>query len=208
MYRAQSKLLVATSPRPRVARETQRQTHGEREREHQRERSSFKRKTRAPQPHSDAHTGINFPVTCEILQLRHSIGCHRTEPERFGDLHIEISYLGFGAVFGVLELEGGERFFGGEGKGVGSRGCLVRSAEMSMYGFEALNFNVDGGYLEAIVRGYRSGMLTSSDYNNLCQCENLDDIKMHLGATDYGPYLANGGLIFFLLSTFLCHGRS
>lgn len=63
---------------------------------------------------------------------------------------------------------------------------------MSMYGFEALNFNVDGGYLEAIVRGYRSGLLMSADYNNLCQCETLDDIKMHLGATDYGPYLANG----------------
>lgn len=71
--------------------------------------------------------------------------------------------------------------------------CVVRSfSKMSMYGFEALSFNVDGGYLEAIVRGYRSGLLTSADYNNLCQCENLDDIKMHLGATDYGPYLANG----------------
>jgi hypothetical protein len=65
-------------------------------------------------------------------------------------------------------------------------------SKMSMYGFEAMSFNVDGGYLEAIVRGYRSGLLTSADYNNLCQCENLDDIKMHLGATDYGPYLANG----------------
>jgi V-type H+-transporting ATPase subunit d len=62
---------------------------------------------------------------------------------------------------------------------------------MSMYGFEMMNFNVDGGYLEAIVRGYRSGLLTSADYNNLCQCETLDDVKMHLGATDYGPYLAN-----------------
>jgi hypothetical protein len=68
---------------------------------------------------------------------------------------------------------------------------------MSMYGFEALNFNVDGGYLEAVVRGYRAGLLTSSDYNNLCQCETLDDIKMHLGATDYGPYLANGSVSRF-----------
>nr|CAD27914.1 putative vacuolar ATPase subunit d [Mesembryanthemum crystallinum] len=60
-----------------------------------------------------------------------------------------------------------------------------------MYGFEAMNFNVHGGYLEAIVRGYRSGLLTAADYNNLCQCETLDDIKMHLSATDYGPYLQN-----------------
>ncbi|WOK95777.1 V-type proton ATPase subunit d2 isoform X1 [Canna indica] len=61
----------------------------------------------------------------------------------------------------------------------------------AMYGFEALTFNVHGGYLEAIVRGHRSGLLTAADYNNLCQCETLDDIKMHLSATEYGPYLQN-----------------
>ncbi|KAL8140849.1 hypothetical protein V2J09_006870 [Rumex salicifolius] len=60
-----------------------------------------------------------------------------------------------------------------------------------MYGFEALTFNIHGGYLEAIVRGYRSGLLTAADYNNLCQCETLDDIKMHLSATEYGTYLQN-----------------
>lgn len=61
-----------------------------------------------------------------------------------------------------------------------------------MYGFEALTFNIHSGYLEAIVRGHRSGLLTAADYNNLCQCETLDDIKMHLSATEYGPYLQNG----------------
>ncbi|KVI09093.1 ATPase, V0 complex, c/d subunit [Cynara cardunculus var. scolymus] len=60
-----------------------------------------------------------------------------------------------------------------------------------MYGFEAMTFNIHGGYLEAIVRGHRSGLLTVADYNNLCQCETLDDIKMHLSATEYGPYLQN-----------------
>ncbi|KAJ7546448.1 hypothetical protein O6H91_08G040800 [Diphasiastrum complanatum] len=60
-----------------------------------------------------------------------------------------------------------------------------------MYGFEALTFNIHAGYLEAIVRGYRSGMLTAVDYNNLSQCETLDDIKLHLLATDYGHYLQN-----------------
>ncbi|KAG6537525.1 hypothetical protein ZIOFF_002619 [Zingiber officinale] len=65
----------------------------------------------------------------------------------------------------------------------------------AMYGFEALTFNIHGGYLEAIVRGYRSGLLTAADYNNLCQCETLDDIKMHLSATEYGTYLQNGALI-------------
>lgn len=68
----------------------------------------------------------------------------------------------------------------------------LQICSINMYGFEALTFNVHGGYLEAIVRGYRSGLLTASDYNNLCQCETLDDIKMHLSATEYGPYLQNG----------------
>lgn len=70
-----------------------------------------------------------------------------------------------------------------------------------MYGFEALTFNIHGGYLEAIVRGHRSSLLTAADYNNLCQCETLDDIKMHLSATEYGPYLQNGGSPFSLLSS-------
>lgn len=60
-----------------------------------------------------------------------------------------------------------------------------------MYGLEALWFNVKDGYLEAVVRGHKSGLLTSADYNNLCQCESLEDIKLHLQSTDYGPYLAN-----------------
>lgn len=63
---------------------------------------------------------------------------------------------------------------------------------VKMYGFEAMTFNIHGGYLEAIVRGHRAGLLTAADYNNLCQCETLDDIKMHLSATEYGPYLQNG----------------
>ncbi|XP_042424172.1 V-type proton ATPase subunit d2-like isoform X3 [Zingiber officinale] len=68
-----------------------------------------------------------------------------------------------------------------------------------MYGFEALTFNVHGGYLEAIVRGYRSGLLTAADYNNLCQCETLDDVKMHLSATEYGPYLQNVAILGLFL---------
>ena len=60
-----------------------------------------------------------------------------------------------------------------------------------MYGFEAMTFNIHGGYFEAIVRGHRFGLLTPAHYNNLCQCETLDDIKMHLSSTEYGPYLQN-----------------
>uniref|UniRef100_A0A5B6YXI2 Putative 1-aminocyclopropane-1-carboxylate synthase n=1 Tax=Davidia involucrata TaxID=16924 RepID=A0A5B6YXI2_DAVIN len=37
--------------------------------------------------------------------------------------------------------------------------------------------------------------LTAADYNKLCQCETLDDIKIHLSATEYRPYLQKCSLI-------------
>jgi len=55
----------------------------------------------------------------------------------------------------------------------------------------SLTFNINDGYLEAILRGYRSGILTQTDYNNLVQCDVLDDIRLHLTQTDYGDFLAN-----------------
>eukprot|EP00160_Parvularia_atlantis_P011765 Unigene2316_Nuclearia_a/m.7164 Unigene2316_Nuclearia_a/g.7164 ORF Unigene2316_Nuclearia_a/g.7164 Unigene2316_Nuclearia_a/m.7164 type:complete len:353 (-) Unigene2316_Nuclearia_a:179-1237(-) len=56
---------------------------------------------------------------------------------------------------------------------------------------EMLTFNIDDGYLEGIVRGFRIGVLRQSDYLNLTQCENLDDLKLHLASTDYGNFLQN-----------------
>jgi len=53
------------------------------------------------------------------------------------------------------------------------------------------SFNINDGYLEAIVRGYRAGILKHGDYVNLCQCDSLDDMKLHFAATDYGDFLAN-----------------
>ena len=35
-------------------------------------------------------------------------------------------------------------------------------------------FNIDHGYLEGLVRGFRSGILTRTDYLNLIQCETLE----------------------------------
>ena len=34
--------------------------------------------------------------------------------------------------------------------------------------------NIDDGYLEGLLRGFRGGILTSADYANLCQCETID----------------------------------
>ena len=48
------------------------------------------------------------------------------------------------------------------------------------WGWEAMSANVKDGYVEGLLRGYRGGLLTAADYNNLCQCENLDDVKLHL----------------------------
>jgi len=56
---------------------------------------------------------------------------------------------------------------------------------------EAVYFNVDNGYLEGVVRGFRSGILTHSNYVNLTQCETLEDFKLQLSSTDYGGFLQN-----------------
>lgn len=69
-------------------------------------------------------------------------------------------------------------------------------------------FNVDNGYLEGLVRGFRSGILTRTDYINLVQCETIEgefivalatslllfryaDLKVQMQATDYGNFLQN-----------------
>lgn len=56
---------------------------------------------------------------------------------------------------------------------------------------EMLSFNVDNGYLEGVVRGYMNGLLTGQQFQTLTQCENLEDLRMQLSATDYGNFLAN-----------------
>ncbi|CAM9174012.1 unnamed protein product [Sphacelaria rigidula] len=51
-------------------------------------------------------------------------------------------------------------------------------------------FNIHHGFPEGIVRGFRSGFLTDNDYNNLCQCESLEDVKLNLQETDYDQFLS------------------
>ncbi len=47
-----------------------------------------------------------------------------------------------------------------------------------------LVFILEPCHADAVVRGHRSGLLTTADYNNLCQCETLDDIKLNLVRVD------------------------
>ena len=64
---------------------------------------------------------------------------------------------------------------------------------------EGLFYNADDGYLEAIARGLKAGILSTSQYMNLTQCETLEgtnhlntpDLKLQLAATDYGSFLQN-----------------
>lgn len=53
-----------------------------------------------------------------------------------------------------------------------------------MPGYSEFYFNVDHGYLEGLVRGFKAGILTSADYVNLAQCETLEGKSagfFHLG---------------------------
>ena len=49
-----------------------------------------------------------------------------------------------------------------------------------LLGAPVLTSAADLASAEAVVRGYKLGLLTTSDYNNICQCETLDDIKLYL----------------------------
>lgn len=41
-------------------------------------------------------------------------------------------------------------------------------------------FNIDGGYLEGLCRGFKCGILKQSDYLNLVQCETLEGKKWNM----------------------------
>ena len=43
-----------------------------------------------------------------------------------------------------------------------------------MMDYHDLHFNIDHGYLEGLVRGFKSGILAKGDYLNLVQCETLE----------------------------------
>lgn len=52
-------------------------------------------------------------------------------------------------------------------------------------------YAMNDGYIDAIIRGYRAGILNGGDYANLQQCDTLEDIKLHLSSTAYGDFLAD-----------------
>ena len=58
-----------------------------------------------------------------------------------------------------------------------------------------LTYNVHDGELEAMVHGFKNGFLRTDEYNNLAQCDSLNDLKSQLQVTEYGNFLQNEGAI-------------
>lgn len=52
-------------------------------------------------------------------------------------------------------------------------------------------FNINHGFLEALVRGMRSSFLTPDDYRRMTTCETFEDLRSALEETDYGSFLQN-----------------
>lgn len=50
-------------------------------------------------------------------------------------------------------------------------------------------FNLNDGFSEAILRGYRQCLLTPEDYNRLGRCATMEDLRSALEETDYGLFL-------------------
>jgi hypothetical protein len=83
-----------------------------------------------------------------------------------------------------------------------SRALCRNPVAMSHHGRSPGNiatFNINDGYLEAEVRGYRGGILKRSDYVNLCQCETLDGAYCSLPQASY-CFLVN---LWFIFTIFL-----
>lgn len=56
-------------------------------------------------------------------------------------------------------------------------------------------FNMQHGFVEALIRGFRSGFLQDETYHHITQCDNLEDLKLNLQETDYAQALANDSAI-------------
>eukprot|EP01054_Gregarina_sp_Poly1_P002913 Gregarina_sp_Poly_1__2912@NODE_1813_length_3282_cov_262_359253_g419_i2_p1_GENE_NODE_1813_length_3282_cov_262_359253_g419_i2NODE_1813_length_3282_cov_262_359253_g419_i2_p1_ORF_typecomplete_len404_score60_31vATPsynt_AC39/PF01992_16/6_6e96_NODE_1813_length_3282_cov_262_359253_g419_i25141725 len=56
-------------------------------------------------------------------------------------------------------------------------------------GAEISTFNVQDGFSEALIRGFRGALLTHEDYRKLGMAESLEDLRSALEDTDYGSFL-------------------
>ena len=54
---------------------------------------------------------------------------------------------------------------------------------------ELLTFNIDDGFPEAVLRGFRGSFIRKDEYDAIKDCSSLADVKMVLEETDYLPFL-------------------
>lgn len=54
---------------------------------------------------------------------------------------------------------------------------IVSNRRDSTYAAQSTS-QVDAGFLEGIVRGYKTGLLTQNQYNNLTQCESIEGARI------------------------------
>jgi V-type H+-transporting ATPase subunit d len=60
-----------------------------------------------------------------------------------------------------------------------------------MLGLEMMSFGIDDGYVEAICRSLRKGLLRDETYLQLKSCSNLQEFKLVLEDTDYAASIVN-----------------
>jgi len=49
-------------------------------------------------------------------------------------------------------------------------------ATSTSFDFSEMLFNVDNGFLEGLVRGFKNGILKDEDYRHLTQCDTLEGV--------------------------------
>lgn len=60
--------------------------------------------------------------------------------------------------------------------------------DLSAHG-DLAKFNIQDGFVEAIVRGYRKGFITDAEYMQLRGANSLSDVRLNLQDTDYAKFL-------------------
>jgi len=53
------------------------------------------------------------------------------------------------------------------------------------------DFNIQHGFIEALIRGMRSSFLADQDYHHITQCETVEDVKLNLTETDYSDAVSD-----------------
>ncbi len=71
---------------------------------------------------------------------------------------------------------------------------IVMSSLYYFFRAHMRSFNVKHGYLDAMVRGFRSGFLNDAEYRQLTQCETLEDFKLCFAETDFAEILSSNDM--------------